>query len=171
MVIVSCSPFVSQTLNNHKYTLLCLCTSLFFWIFMWLEHSMHSFVSGRPFVLSVLLFLFYCSVVFREPLFVLSPVSAHLGGFHLLVVVKSAAVHIHVQVFARACFHFSWRGTEEWDCWVVYWPCVWLNKKLPNYCKKWLHNPTFLLAIYGCFSFSTSFWTLVILCLFKKLWL
>ena len=45
-----------------------------------------------------------------------SSVDGHLGCFHVLAIVNSAAVNIGVRVFASR--GFLWIGAQKWDCWI-----------------------------------------------------
>ena len=76
----------------------------------------------------------------------------HLGGFHVLVILNSAAMNIEVHIFFSN-HTFPLIYVKEWDL-QDHMEVHFLTFKEPPYCSPWwLHQFTFLKE--GCF-FSTS---------------
>ena len=54
---------------------------------------------------------------------ILSSIDGHLGCFHVLAIVNSAAMNIGMHVFRRISVFISFSFqicTQEWDCWIVW---------------------------------------------------
>lgn len=47
-------------------------------------------------------------------------ISGHLGRFHFVAIVNSAAVKVHIRFFVGTCSNCSWAITWEWNCCVIY---------------------------------------------------
>ena len=56
--------------------------------------------------------------------FIHSSVDGHLGSFHILAIINNVAVNIRADVSFQNrvlfCFFFSWKYTQEWDCWIIW---------------------------------------------------
>ena len=71
----------------------------------------------------IILFFFmaeYYSIVYIYNIFLIqSSVHGHLGCFHVLANVNSAAMNmwVHVSFFKES---FVWVYAQEWDCWVIW---------------------------------------------------
>ena len=50
--------------------------------------------------------------------FIHSSVDEHLGCFHVLAIVNSAAMNIELQVSLN--YSFVWIYAQEWDCWIIW---------------------------------------------------
>ena len=47
-------------------------------------------------------------------------VDGHLGCFHVLAIINSAAVNIRVHIiFLNSSFHLFWIYAWEQDCWII----------------------------------------------------
>ena len=42
----------------------------------------------------------------------------HLGCFHVLAIINSAAMNIGVHVFSN--YGFLWIDAQQWDCWIIW---------------------------------------------------
>ena len=52
-------------------------------------------------------------------LFIHSPVDGHLGCFHVLPIVNSAAVFFQgAYIFSN--YDFLWIYAQKWDCWIIF---------------------------------------------------
>ena len=49
--------------------------------------------------------------------FIQSCIDGHLGSFHALAIVNSAAVNIGVHFFSS--YGFLWIYAQEWDYWIM----------------------------------------------------
>ena len=53
---------------------------------------------------------------FLDPFFI----NGCLGGFHILALVNNAAGNMRLQIaFSMKWFHFLWKYTQKWDCWIM----------------------------------------------------
>ena len=55
-------------------------------------------------------------------LFIHSSVDGHLGCFHVLALVNSAAMNIGVHVISLN-YSFVQISAQEWDCWMIWQLC------------------------------------------------
>ena len=47
-------------------------------------------------------------------------VDGHLGCFHVLAIINSAAMNIRVHIiFLNSSFHLFWIYAREQDCWII----------------------------------------------------
>ena len=117
-------------------------------VFVWLT-SLSMIISRSIHVASngIILFFFYGWIIFSCIMhYIFSSIpqlmDIYLGCFHVLAIIKSAAVNI-VGVFIFLNYGFLWIYAHEWDCWVI-WLFYILVLKYPPYCPpRWLHQFTF----------------------------
>ena len=64
--------------------------------------------------------------------------SVHLGCFHVLATVNSAAMNIGVHVSLSVLF-FLGVYAQKWDCWVIWQLYFQVFKESPHCSPKWLY--------------------------------
>ena len=102
----------------------------------------------------------YSIVYMYHSFFILSCVDGHLGCFHVLAIVNSAAMSTGVHVsFAFAFFKLN---AQEWYCWVVWWFYSQFLKKTPYYLPQWLYQFSFPPAVQEGSLSSTHFPALLV---------
>ena len=57
----------------------------------------------------------YYSIFFTH-----SSVVGHVGRFHVLTIVNSAAVIMEVQISSKQWLHFIQLYTQKWNCWIIF---------------------------------------------------
>ena len=77
-------------------------------------------------------------------LFIHLPSDRHLGRFHFLAVVSSAALNVRGQVSVCTVTQFFWVNTWEWNCWLLWQFCILLFEELSNCFPQKLRHFTFL---------------------------
>ena len=75
-----------------------------------------------------------------------SSVCGHLGCFHVLTIVSSAAVGVHIGVHVFLNYSFLWICAQEWDCWIFWYLCF--SEESPYCSPWWLHQ--LMLALSEC---------------------
>ena len=97
--------------------------------------------------------------------FIHSSLSGHLGYFHVLAIVNSAAMNIGVNESFQK-FSFIWIFTQKWDWWII-WQLYFQRFKEPPYCSpQWPHQFTFPPTVWESSLFSTPSSAFVICRLF-----
>ena len=78
------------------------------------------------------------SIVYIYHIFLIhSSVNRHLGCFHVLATVNSAAMNIQVHVsFSKESF--AWMDAQEWDCWVIWWFYIQFSEVPPYSYPQWV---------------------------------
>ena len=96
-----------------------ICLSLTFSPSIIYSRSIHLAANGN---ISLFLKLSVCVCVYTYHIFLSRlSVDGHLGGFHVLTVVNSAAMNIGVRVsFQMRIFIIFQIYTQEWDCWIIW---------------------------------------------------
>ena len=109
----------------------------------------------------MLCFSFRYTVIFC----ICSSVDGHLGCFHVLVIVNSAAVNVRsARIFSD--YSFLQIHAQEWACWII--QRLWFLQEPPSCFPLWLHRLTFLPTVRGSFLFSTASPAFVICRLFNE---
>ena len=101
--------------------------------------------------------------------FIHSSVDGHLGCFHVLIIVNSAAVNIGVHVSFSVFISSGYQRngiSQKWDCWVIWWFYSQLFKESPYRLPQWLCQFIFPPATQECSLFSTPFPALIVCRLF-----
>ena len=88
----------------------------------------------------------------------------HLGWFHLLFIVTSAAMNVGMQISLQDpvftfCF-ISWMNTQKWHCWIIL--CFYFLIFLRNLRCFHMHYFTFPLTVHRDSNLSAAVLTLVI---------
>ena len=88
----------------------------------------------------------------------------HLGWFHLLFIVTSAAMNVGMQISLQDpvftfCF-ISWMNTQKWHCWIIL--CFYFLIFLRNLRCFHMHYFTFPLTVHRDSNLSAAMLTLVI---------
>ena len=129
-------------------------------IFLFLCLTSLSMIISRPIHVAangIISFFFmaesYSIVYMNHIFFIHSSVNGHLGCFHVLVIVNSAAVNTGVHVFFRT--GFLWLHAQKCDCWFI-WQFYFQFFKEPLYCSpQWLYQFTFPPTVLEGSLFST----------------
>ena len=77
----------------------------------------------------------------------------HLGHFHFLAIVSSAAMNIGIYISLNQCFHFLWELKWHWVAWYFYFSFF---EETPYYFPQQLHQLIFKLTVHEGFCFF--FW-------------
>lgn len=88
-------------------------------------------------------------------------VNGHLGYFHILAIINSDAMNMHIQVFVCAHEFTSFEYTHGCEIAESYGNSTFHCKELSNGCQKELHHYTFSPAIYEDSNFYTSLQTVL----------
>lgn len=84
------------------------------------QHNVHEI---NP-VVSISTIIFYCCIVLYEYNIILS-FSWAFGFFLVMTIINKAAMDILTKcLFVDAQTHFSWKYTQEWNCWDIGQICV-----------------------------------------------